>query len=84
LAVGGFASVDLAIVDDASVDFAAVDLAARGLADVNLAALDFVDFFAVVALALDCVTGGCAGANTAKAANRATGMEIANARKDPV
>jgi hypothetical protein len=84
LAVADFASVDLAVVDVASVDFAAVDLAAGGLADVDLAAVDFVDCFALVALVLDCVAGGCAGANTAKAANRATGMEIANARKDPV
>jgi len=45
--------------------------------------VDFVDFKTLVALAADCAFVGCA-ANTAKAANTATGMQIANARKDPV
>jgi hypothetical protein len=82
------ATMVLAGVVLATVDLAAVDLAAGGLADVDLAAADFVDFFALVALVegvtVDCLVVDCAGANTAKAANRATGMEIAIARKDPV
>ncbi len=75
-------AVDLDTEVFATVDLAAVDLAAGGLTDVDLAA-DLADFFALVALAGDVVVD-CAGANTAKAAIRATGMEIAIARKDPV
>ena len=89
LAATGFAAVVFAGVDFGGVTLAAVDLAAGGLADVDLAAvdlrvLDLVDFFAPVALLGDGVVVDCAGANAAKAANRATGMEIEIARKDPV
>jgi hypothetical protein len=89
------AVVDLAIVDLPAVDLAnVVDLAAGGLADVDLAAVEFVDFAArvaveAVAFVVDCLVVDWAivnpaGAITAKAANRATGMELANARKDSV
>jgi hypothetical protein len=81
-------AVDLTVADLPAVDLAnVVDFAAGGLVEVDLAG-DFVDFAAlgveVVALVVDCLVVDCAGANTAKAADRATGMEIANARKDPV
>jgi hypothetical protein len=74
-------------------------MAAGGLADVDLAAVEFVDFVArvaveAVALVVNCLVVDClvvdwaiinpAGAITAKAANRATGMELANERKDSV
>jgi hypothetical protein len=81
--------VDLTVADLPAVDLAnVVDFAVGGLVEVDLAG-DFVDFAAlldveVVALVVDCFVVDCAGANTAKAADRATGMEIANARKDPV
>jgi uncharacterized protein YjbI with pentapeptide repeats len=94
LASADLARVDLAAVELGGADLVAVDLAARGCANVDLAAvdlaavdlraLDFVDFFALVALVGDGVVVDCAGANAAKAANRATGMEIEMGRKDPV
>jgi hypothetical protein len=87
------AVVDLAVVMDLAdvVDFAAiVDLAAEvGFNAVDLAAylrgavdLTEVDFFATVDLA----AGGAVDdwAITAKAANRATEIELAIGRKDPV
>jgi hypothetical protein len=82
LAAVVFAAVGLDTEDFATAVLDAVELAAGYLTDVDLAA-DLVDFFALVALAGDVVVD-CAGANTAKAAIRATGMEIAIARKDPV
>jgi uncharacterized protein YjbI with pentapeptide repeats len=84
LADADLAGVVLAVADLAGVDLVAVDLAVGGLAEVDLGAADLVDLFALVALAADCVVVDCAGANAARAANRATGMEVAIARKDPV
>ena len=89
-AAAGLVPVDLTAAALVVVDLAAVDLAdvvdftAAGLAGVDVAPLDLVDFFTLVALGSDCAIMDGIGATTAKAANRATGMEIASARKDPV
>ena len=77
LAGAGLAAVDFA------PDFTAVDFvyffALADLETVDLA----VDVFAAVDLAA-CPSVNSKGANTAKAADRATGMEMAIERKDPV
>ena len=87
LTVVDFETVDLA--DDAdfsAVDFSAVDFAADGRGAVDLAVV--VDFLALLVdlLPVDLAAGGPVvdWAITAKAANRATGMELAISRKDPV
>jgi hypothetical protein len=80
-----FASVDLATVDLAAVvDLVTVDFAVEGRGPVDLAVVDFLA--PVDLVAVDFAAGGAVvdWAPTAKAANRATEMELAIARKDPV
>ena len=79
------AVVDLAaVVDFAIVDLAAVDFAVEGRGPVDLAVVDFLA--PVDLVAVDFAAGGAVvdWATTAKAASRATEMELAIARKDPV
>jgi hypothetical protein len=71
-------AADLAAADFRPVDladfFALADLEAVDLAVDVLVPVDFVA----------CPSVNSKGANTANAADRATGMEMANERKDPV
>ena len=81
VAAEDFAVVDFEAEEPGAVDLAAVDFGALDLVD--LVPVDFapeaVDCFAVV-----WAVANRPGATTAKAANRATGMKTAVARKDPV
>jgi len=77
--------VRFAVADLPAAALAAVDFSVAILAAVDFAAVDFVVFFVLAALVVAvCAIVNWAGPNAAKAANRATEMEITIARKDPV